>query len=356
MFSNLPQVTPIFLFDGCFYDQVDGVAMGSPLAPVLANFFMGCYEKLWLDTYTGPRVLYHHRYVDNIICCFRNSEHANMFFEYLNMCHPNIKFTMETKEKGQLPFLDVLLSKQSTSDDQCSCVTSVFRKKTYTDLLTNFFSFTPFKYKLGLIKTLIDTAYEINNTTQGFQNDIKNLSVILKRNLFPSWLIDKSVKGYLKKIKTTEQNVDAATSDISKCHFYKLPYIGFYSTYTGKKISSNINKYCKDLNVKVIFSPFKLSSMFSPKDFIPESLKSRVVHQFTCASCGARYIGETNRHFHTRVNEHLFRDKNSHVFKHLNNIVLSIVETIVMPPVLKLLILLRLSRNLKSRRVFILNG
>ena len=32
-----------FLFNGCFYDQVDGVAMGSPLAPVLANFFMGHY-------------------------------------------------------------------------------------------------------------------------------------------------------------------------------------------------------------------------------------------------------------------------------------------------------------------------
>jgi len=113
--------------------------MGSPLAPVLANFFMGYYEKLWLDNYTGPRVLYYCRYVDDIICCFRNSEHANMFFEYLNMCHPNIKFTMETEEKGQLPFSDVLLSKQSTSDNQCSCVTSVFRKKTYTGLLTNFF-------------------------------------------------------------------------------------------------------------------------------------------------------------------------------------------------------------------------
>ena len=58
--------------------------------------------------------------------------------------------------------------------------------------------------------------------------------------------------------------------------------------------------------------------MFSPKDFIPESLKSRVVYQFTRASCGARYIGETISHFHTRVNEHLFRDKNSLVFKHLN--------------------------------------
>ena len=43
-----------------------------------------------------------------------------------------------------------------------------------------------------------------------------------------------------------------------------------------------------------------------------------VVYQFTCASCGARYIGETDRHFNTRVNEHLFRDKNSHIFKHLS--------------------------------------
>jgi len=78
-----------FLFNGCFYDQIDGVAtrMGSPLVPVLANFFMSHYEKLWLDNYNGPKVLYYRRYVDNIICLFKNSEDAIMFFEYLNMCH-----------------------------------------------------------------------------------------------------------------------------------------------------------------------------------------------------------------------------------------------------------------------------
>ena len=162
-----------FLFNGCFYDQVDGVAMGSPLAPVLANFFMGHYEKLWLNNYTGPKVLYYRRYVDDIICCFRNSNDARLFFEYLNSCHPNIKFTMETEERGQLPFLDVLLPKQSVSDRQGTFITAVYRKKTYTGLLTNYFSFTPFKYKLGLIKTLIYRAYKINNTTQGFHNDIK---------------------------------------------------------------------------------------------------------------------------------------------------------------------------------------
>ena len=75
-----------FLFNGCFYDQVDGVAMGSPLAPVLANFFMGHYEKLWLNNYTGLKVLYYRRYVDVIICCFKNSNDARLFFEYSETC------------------------------------------------------------------------------------------------------------------------------------------------------------------------------------------------------------------------------------------------------------------------------
>ena len=59
--------------------------------------------------------------------------------------------------------------------------------------------------------------------------------------------------------------------------------------------------YATDLNVNIIFSPFTLSAMFSPKDVVPDSLKSRVVYQLTCASCGARYIGETNRHFKALV-------------------------------------------------------
>ena len=50
-----------FLFNGCFYDQVDGVAKGSPFVPALANFFMGHYEKLWLDIYSGPKILYYGR-------------------------------------------------------------------------------------------------------------------------------------------------------------------------------------------------------------------------------------------------------------------------------------------------------
>ena len=34
-----------FLFNNEIYDQIDGVAMGSPLCPALANLFMGYHEN-----------------------------------------------------------------------------------------------------------------------------------------------------------------------------------------------------------------------------------------------------------------------------------------------------------------------
>ena len=37
-----------FVFNGQLYKQVDGVAMGSPLGPTLANAFLVHFEKNWL--------------------------------------------------------------------------------------------------------------------------------------------------------------------------------------------------------------------------------------------------------------------------------------------------------------------
>ena len=34
-----------YIFNGSFYDQVDGVSVGSPLGSVLTNLFMGYQEK-----------------------------------------------------------------------------------------------------------------------------------------------------------------------------------------------------------------------------------------------------------------------------------------------------------------------
>ena len=54
--------------------------MRSPLAPVLANLFMGLQEKIWLEQYQGPRVLFYCRYVDDTFCLFHSEQDAIAFF------------------------------------------------------------------------------------------------------------------------------------------------------------------------------------------------------------------------------------------------------------------------------------
>ena len=63
-----------FLFNDEVFDQVDGVAMGSPLGPVLANTFMGHHEKIWIQNYKGDKPEIYKRYVAflkmNLMHCY----------------------------------------------------------------------------------------------------------------------------------------------------------------------------------------------------------------------------------------------------------------------------------------------
>ena len=112
-----------FMFNDKIYDQIDGVAMGSPLAPILANLFMGHHESNWLDSNEGSKVLFYRRYVDDIFCLFDSEQDSDMFLCYLNEQHPNIKFTNEKENNNKLPFLDILLSK-----DEVGINMSVYKK------------------------------------------------------------------------------------------------------------------------------------------------------------------------------------------------------------------------------------
>ena len=40
-----------FIFNSKFYNQIDGVVMGSPLAPAYAIIFIGFNESKWLNEY-----------------------------------------------------------------------------------------------------------------------------------------------------------------------------------------------------------------------------------------------------------------------------------------------------------------
>ena len=89
--------------------------MGSLLTPVLANLFMGHYEKEWLSNYDGVLSSYYTRYVDDIFSVFNSHDEAKRFFYYLNSKHPNVKFTVETEVSKVIPFLDVLIDNRNNT-------------------------------------------------------------------------------------------------------------------------------------------------------------------------------------------------------------------------------------------------
>ena len=69
--------------------------MGSPLAPVLANIFMGFYESKWLNKYhpNKPKLLLRH--VDDTLAAFDKEQDSLYFLNFLNFLnkkHPNIKY------------------------------------------------------------------------------------------------------------------------------------------------------------------------------------------------------------------------------------------------------------------------
>ena len=62
-----------FLFDGDFYQHADGVSMGSPLGPTLANIFLCCYEDIWRRNCSLERESsYYKHYVDDIFVFFKS--------------------------------------------------------------------------------------------------------------------------------------------------------------------------------------------------------------------------------------------------------------------------------------------
>ena len=73
-----------FTFNSKFYSQIDAVATGSPLAPVLANIFMGFNEYKWLNECNLYKPNLSLRYVDHILAAFDNEQDSiNFLIKFL---------------------------------------------------------------------------------------------------------------------------------------------------------------------------------------------------------------------------------------------------------------------------------
>ena len=168
--------------------------MGSPLGPTFANIFVNSLEKKFLDLCPLEyKPIFYRRFMDDTIVAFHSPDHIELFLNYINRQHINIKFTVEKENNNSLPFLDTIIKKQNDS-----IKLSVYRKPTYTPLGINFFSYIPILFKINAIKTLLYRAYSVCSDYITMHDEFNFIKNFFLNNGFPESLIDSIIKKFLR--------------------------------------------------------------------------------------------------------------------------------------------------------------
>ena len=175
-------------FNGNYYKQLDGVAMGSPLGPALANAFLCHHERKWLRecpvTYAP---IFYKRYVGDIFVLLKSESQVNNLLFYLNSKHKNIRFTCEIEKDRYLAFLDINVYRGNNKFE-----TSVHRKLTFSGVYTNYKSFIATEYKSSLIATLLYRSFTIVSDYHKLHEEIVKLTSVLRQNGYPTRFLDKN--------------------------------------------------------------------------------------------------------------------------------------------------------------------
>ena len=275
---NLAAYESFFIFDQVMYRQIDAVAMGSPLGPILANAFLCHFEKQWLSE-CPPDFLHKvfKRYVDDIFVMFLCQSHLKDFVNYMNTKHPNIKFTSEFEQNDFFSFLDVKITRSNNQ-----LITLVFSKATFSGVFNNFKSFMPVTYKIGLVHTLLHRSFSICSSYEKFREEIVLLKEVCKKNEYPQFFIDKCIKRYLNKLFVPKRIIHTADK---KQVLLVLPFLvplSFEIRSRLQKCLKNCIPYC---SLKVVYqSKSRISNLFHFKDVVNTTLSSHIVYKFMCSA------------------------------------------------------------------------
>ena len=283
-----------FVSNGTYYEQRDGVAMGSPLGPTLANICMFYWEEIWIKKCPAQfQHIYYNRFMDAKFVLFSSSDHVLKFHKYINSRHKNMTFTYEIEENNSLAFLDVLVTRE---ENVC---TSLYRKPTFSGLYSNFESSMPISYKKGLIYTILHRAFVLCCDWNKFHSEVCFLKNILQKNLFPGHSMDRCIMIFLDRIFIVKDAViTVPKKEVRIC----LPFLGKQSFEIRKKHCKFVSLHFPQCKLQVIFnSNNRLRNFFSFKDKIPLSVRSHVPYRYTCDCCKTIDIGKARRHYGVRV-------------------------------------------------------
>ena len=204
-----------FLFQGNYFEQTQGAAMGSPVSPVLANLYMESFEDRALSSAVNPPRWWK-RFVDGTFVILKK-DHKEEFLHHINSVDPSIQFTTEEqKEDCSMPFLDILVTPQEDG----TLTSKVYRRPTHTDQYLQWDSHHNLACKYSVINTLTHRAKAVCSNPQLLTEELNHPEGALTNCKYPKWAFQKVVKDQQsKKNKKKERNTPLQ----KRCHIV-LPY------------------------------------------------------------------------------------------------------------------------------------
>ena len=266
--------TGYLLWNDEFYKQVDGVAMGSPVSPVVADIFMEDFEELALSSSpVTPR--FYKRYVDDTFTILPTDK-ITIFLNHLNSINPKIQFTMELESNNSLAFLDILVIRKPNN----TLSHTVYRKATHTDRYLNGDSHHPPSQLATVSKSLLQRARGICDE-EHLAGELQHVKQVLRANKL-------QVPRPRRRDRVKPPTVERLPA--------VLPYV--------KGVTDKIGYILKRASIKTYFKPLKRISQFLPPVKCQIPLQDAGVYKLDC-DCGLSYIGQTKRSIRTRVKEHI---------------------------------------------------
>ena len=303
-----------FTFNGALYKQTGGVAMGSPLGPVLANIFM-CELENNLVPKLNKELYGWKRFVDDIFT-YADPKYILNIITALNGFHPNIKFKYEFEKDRKIPFLDVLIIR--TEENQIE--TTVYRKPTNTNIYVNWNSYAPINWKYVTAQILIKRAYSICSTENLLEKELAFIEDVLCRyNNYPVTFVRRIVKKEevtAKKRAVPSEN-NAINHEQKSLHLH-LPYGGVIGEKLVTKVKKIVKNNIPNTVMRSTYNSERLSSRFTIKDPTKFEHRHNVTYYAKCGkkACKENYTGQTKRRMQERIIDHNRRDTNSHLLKH----------------------------------------
>jgi hypothetical protein len=190
-YSDIFHKSTYFTYSGHFYEQTDGVAMGSP--PVIADFFVEDFEAKAIQLAANKPTCWFRHVDDTFVIWPHGIDKLRNFLTHLNSINKNIQFTMETEEDNHLPFLDIDIYERPNiyKRPDGTLGHKVYRKPTHTNLYLNANSHHHPSSKQALLNTMVHTVHSLCDS-DSLRHELDFLKITFKKNGYNSKLIHRA--------------------------------------------------------------------------------------------------------------------------------------------------------------------